>query len=87
MNVRGRRFGRLKAIAFVGIRNGHASWLCWCECGSPTIQRGSKLRSGEATSCGCLRRDPKMKRAIRLQLPAARRRAIAQLGAAARKAS
>lgn len=36
----------------------NAYWKCQCECGNITTVEGSKLRSGETKSCGCLRKRP-----------------------------
>ena len=86
MNIERRRFGRLRALALAGTRGGAAYWLCQCDCGAMTLQRGNKLRAGEIVSCGCQRRDPRLKRALRMLLPGARRSAIARQGALARAA-
>ncbi len=31
-----------------------AHWTCSCKCGNTTIKKGSDLRSGKATNCGCV---------------------------------
>ena len=56
----GQRFGRLSVIGRVpsppaGNHRGHAYWLCRCECGRDVSVRADRLRSGETSSCGCLR--------------------------------
>ena len=49
------RYGRLVVIEFVNISyDGHALWLCRCDCGEETIVRGSDLQSRNTKSCGCL---------------------------------
>lgn len=37
--------------------NKNAYWLCQCDCGNQTIVIGTKLRSGETKSCGCLKKE------------------------------
>jgi len=32
-------------------------WLCLCDCGVLKLVRGSKLKSGHTSSCGCLQRE------------------------------
>lgn len=36
-------------------KSGNAMWKCQCECGTIIIAKGSHLRSGNTTSCGCKR--------------------------------
>ena len=84
MNIQRRCFGRLRVLDLAGTRGGAAYWLCECDCGALTLQRGNKLRAGEIVSCGCQRRDGAIKRALRLQMDPERRRAIAEAAAAAR---
>lgn len=52
----GQQIGSLRVLAFAGIRNHQASWLCLCACGKATTVRGSRLKSGLTRSCGCIRR-------------------------------
>ena len=33
INLTGQQFGRLKVIQRMASQNGHATWLCLCECG------------------------------------------------------
>ena len=49
----GKRFGYLSVLDFSHTYKGHSYWLCICECGGHTIVRGSHLKSGNVTSCGC----------------------------------
>lgn len=54
----GKRFGRLTVIAEGGRTNaGMATWLCECDCGNKTIVRGTHLRQGRISSCGCFSRE------------------------------
>jgi len=55
-DLKGKKFGRLKVLRFVGIKNG-AQWLCACKCGRKVTTRGSRLVSGVTRSCGCLQKE------------------------------
>lgn len=56
INISNKKFGMLLAIEVDHVdKHAGAYWLCECECGNKTIVCGSKLRSGETYSCGCLR--------------------------------
>jgi hypothetical protein len=49
------KFGKLIVIKRYGIsKNGHATWLCLCDCGIESIKFGSNLIKGHTKSCGCL---------------------------------
>lgn len=51
----GRRFGKLQIVRREGTdSSGHAEWMCRCECGTKVVVRGTRLRSSETQSCGCL---------------------------------
>lgn len=54
INITDQRFGRLVALRHVGGKNG-AVWLCRCDCGKETTARAVELRSGNKSSCGCLK--------------------------------
>lgn len=50
------RFGKLLVLKRVqNTKQGLAQWLCKCDCGNTTIVRGSSLRNGGTTSCGCIK--------------------------------
>lgn len=53
IDILNQRFGRLLAKKFLHIRNHLAIWECICDCGKILPVRGSSLRSGHTTSCGC----------------------------------
>lgn len=63
IDLKGQLFGRLRVTSFAGRdRYGRAMWLCQCEvqeggCGTPKVVSAGNLRSGHATSCGCLSRE------------------------------
>lgn len=55
MDLSGRRFGKIVVESRSGTdASGHTTWLCKCDCGKTTIVRGSHLKSGNTTSCGCV---------------------------------
>lgn len=52
----GEKFGNLTVLSRTkNNRWGEAMWECCCDCGSVVVVRGSALRRGHATSCGCKR--------------------------------
>ena len=55
-SLKGKAFGTLTVIERVE-NNMHkkAQWLCRCRCGGTTIVPTGALRSGNTSSCGCLR--------------------------------
>lgn len=57
LDLRGRRFKRLIAVA----RNGHVGvkvqWRCLCDCGKTCLALTNDLTSGRHGSCGCLHRE------------------------------
>ncbi len=54
LDLVGQRFGRLVvASRAASDARGEARWSCRCDCGGTKTTRGSLLRSGNATSCGC----------------------------------
>lgn len=52
-DLSGKRFGNLIVSSVHEVRNGHAYWLCYCDCGNHVIVRGAHLSSGNISSCGC----------------------------------
>ena len=67
IDLTGQRFGRLTVIERVENDNdGHARWLCRCECGNTTIVAGKALRRGVTRSCGCLHDEVAAKHATSL---------------------
>jgi len=55
IDLTGQKFGRLTVVSFAENRDHRIYWNCLCECGNTSIVRGSDLKSGASTSCGCLR--------------------------------
>lgn len=54
VNMTGQRYGMLTVIKMHGSKNGHATWLCKCDCGNEKIIIGNSLRTGRTRSCGCI---------------------------------
>lgn len=53
----GKKFGRLTVVGFDRLQNHKTYWKCICDCGLSVIAAGNSLRSGNTSSCGCLRRE------------------------------
>lgn len=54
LNLTGRKFGRLKVVAFHSFASdGRSLWLCHCECGTLKVIRSNNIQSGQV-SCGCV---------------------------------
>lgn len=58
LDLSGRRFEKLVAVRRIGSRNGHALWLCRCDCGNDAKCTANALRSGNSKTCGCSWREP-----------------------------
>jgi len=57
-DLTGQKFGRLTVQWPAGIsKHGHVHWLCLCACKQIVVVNRTSLRSGDAKSCGCLRRE------------------------------
>ena len=56
-DLSGQKFNRLTVLYPKGVKNGHMTFLCECECGNTIVTDGYKLKSGNTKSCGCLRRE------------------------------
>ena len=56
IDMTGRRFGILTVIGRADrpAQGGELRWVCRCDCGNTVIAKGSHLRGGNYTSCGCL---------------------------------
>lgn len=56
LDLSGQRFGRLVVLSLLDRRtHNKLRWLCECDCGRQHEITGSRLTSGGAKSCGCLR--------------------------------
>lgn len=55
-DITGQRFGRWTVLKRAGNNSGGtALWLCRCSCGTEATVRGTELRYGRSSSCGCFR--------------------------------
>lgn len=54
-DISGNRYGELTVVRFYGKANNsrESEWECICDCGNMVIVRGSNLKKGNTTSCGC----------------------------------
>ena len=53
IDEKGNKYGVLTVLELTKDKNGRTAWLCQCDCGNTKIVRGSDLRTGKITSCGC----------------------------------
>lgn len=53
----GMKFERLLVLSREESTRHGKRWKCLCDCGSTTVVYGHKLLSGQAKSCGCIRRE------------------------------
>ena len=54
IDLKGQTFVNWRVVAQAGnARGGGAIWACVCKCGSEKDVRGTDLRLGKSTSCGC----------------------------------
>jgi hypothetical protein len=58
IDLTGQKFEKLEVVRLSEFRNGHAYWLCKCDCESnkEIVRRGSSLRNGHNLSCGCIKK-------------------------------
>lgn len=55
VDITNQKFGKLLAIKYSHSDNqGQAHWECKCECGNTVRVKGTDLRRGHTTSCGCI---------------------------------
>ena len=59
-DLTGQKFGRLTVVKRAENKGRQVAWLCQCECGIEKVIMGHHLKSGNTTSCGCLKSE-KMK--------------------------
>jgi len=69
LNLKDKKFGRLKVLEFWGRKNARRYWKCKCVCGNETVVDTTHLRRGHTKSCGCLNRELQKRRAKEKQLP------------------
>ena len=56
LNLTGQRFGRLVALRRTVNSGAKTQWLCQCDCGGQVPVITHHLKSGNTSSCGCIRR-------------------------------
>jgi hypothetical protein len=58
VDLTGQIFGRLTVVDRVeNDKRNKTQWSCLCDCGVTKICLGSNLKSGNTTSCGCIRQE------------------------------
>lgn len=57
----GKIFGKLTVVEYAGSKNLNHMWKCRCECGEETIVRTAYLNNGHTKSCGCLKKESKLR--------------------------
>lgn len=60
-DLKGKRFGRLTVIEYIG----KGRWICKCDCGNTRINKGQPLKDGRVVSCGCYKDELLMERAYK----------------------
>lgn len=56
MNIAGKKYGRLTAIAPISSKSG-IKWVCQCDCGNVVQVFQSNLLRGTSRSCGCFQKE------------------------------
>ena len=67
IDLTGQQFGLLTVVDRAPNTTGDARWNCHCSCGNGTVSWGANLRSGNTTSCGCVKTSENPKRWLRLE--------------------
>lgn len=58
INLINQRFGRLIVLErTTNAKDGHAQWICQCDCGNITVVSSNVLKRNHCLSCGCLRKE------------------------------
>lgn len=55
LDLKNKKFGKLKVIKIFPKNNPAIYWECLCDCGNKIIVKGYSLKIGKTKSCGCLR--------------------------------
>lgn len=61
-DLTGLKFGRLTVISVSCVKRGRYHWNCICECGGTLSVEGTRITSGNTSSCGCIFREIMVKR-------------------------
>jgi len=65
IDLAGVRFGRLTVVDRAeNLKDWKTAWNCKCECGNEKVIRGSDLKNGKTTSCGCYMNERRIARSI-----------------------
>lgn len=56
LNLDGQRFGKLTVVERVQSKKGRSRFVCLCDCGAESVVVGTDLKSGNTTSCGCVKK-------------------------------
>lgn len=66
IDLTGQRFGRLVVLACAPSPDYDSRFLARCDCSKEIVVRGRSLKSGNSTSCGCLRDQARARKGIDL---------------------
>lgn len=69
INLTGQKFGRLTVISYneeISVQKRGSYWTCKCDCGNEKVVRGTDLKTGATTSCGCYNREKSSNRMKKL---------------------
>lgn len=61
IDMTGQKFGRLTVLRLAEKPYKSPLWVCICDCGIQTVVDGRNLRSGNSSSCGCLKKEISIK--------------------------
>lgn len=53
IDLSGQKFGKLTVLSRAENSAKHLMWFCRCDCGKNATVRGSAMKSGNSTTCGC----------------------------------
>lgn len=56
LDLTGQKYNELTVIKRIGTKRNHSYWECQCSCGNIVSVNSSDLRTGNTTSCGCMKR-------------------------------
>src|ERR1700756_1221997 len=65
IDMAGEKHGKLTVLSLINTHKG-SLWNCRCDCGQETQAFGHNLRTGNTTSCGCVKAAPKPERRVDL---------------------
>ncbi|NJP37166.1 hypothetical protein [Alkalicoccus luteus] len=65
INLKGKKFNRLRVIRRINIGKPGVHWVCVCDCGNHKTIDGASLRKGLTRSCGCIQKENAAKAQIK----------------------